>query len=281
MTIPLTRLHLGELPSEGPLPFPVFSKSGRLLLAAGSVFPENLAHDLLAVGIYRLSDESTLDSDIILGDDESGRRLRGLTANVESMQFNFQEPDKEEPTSTRVDYLGMIPEVSLITRLPQRSGRVIDIGVGQNVLVRICTGRYIHGFNSQVICSYKFPTPHVHLNYPSTVKTIVLRNSERVKLRLLALLKKGEDVNMLVSIEDFSREGAALMSEFDFGTVGDVISLNFTLHQDGHSYSLAVTGIIRQVRAIRTQKRYRYGVELVDLTDEQKQAIHAFIYENL
>ncbi len=40
MAIPLTRIQARDLPTGNPLPYPVFSKSGRLLLAKGCLFPE-------------------------------------------------------------------------------------------------------------------------------------------------------------------------------------------------------------------------------------------------
>ncbi|MEY4194115.1 MAG: hypothetical protein RLZZ226_483, partial [Pseudomonadota bacterium] len=167
MAIPLTRIQARDLPTGKPLPYPVFSKSGRLLLAKGCLFPENLAEDLLAIGIYRVSDESILDSDVLVGAEATEHKLEGLIPTVESTQFTFLESGSGEKTVSNVDFIGVIPDTSLITSLPQRNGRAINLAVGQMLNVRICTGRLIQGFTSQVICSYKFPRPHVHIEYPT------------------------------------------------------------------------------------------------------------------
>lgn len=283
MAISLTRIHANELPVNTPLPFPIFAKSGRLLLAKGCIFPANLAEDLLQVGIYRVSDDSALDTDVLLGDDSGSQELTGLTANVESMQLSFLEAGCGEKTSSHVDYIGTIPGVSLITSLPQRSGRVINLGIGQLVSVRVCTGRFIHGFSTQVICFYKFPQPHVHIEFPAHFKTMVLRHSERVKIRLLALLKTKDGAAMPVSIVELSGSGAAFVSEFSIGSVGDEITLSFnlTLNSSDAIHPFSVEGVIRQARAIRTKKTYRFGVQFPNLTDEQKLIMQACIYENL
>ncbi len=207
--------------------------------------------------------------------------LRGLTCPVESMQFTFLESGHPEKTIANVDFIGIIPHVSLITSLPQRMGRVISLGVGQPVSVKLCTGRYIQGFSSQVICSCKFPRPYAHIEYPIHVKTMLLRQAERVKFKLLALLKKGDREPLPVLIVELSGSGVAFMSDFDLGSVGEEISLSFTLDLAFNSYPVTVSGVIRQVRVVRSRKMYRYGVELNHLTEEQKLAIQACIYENL
>lgn len=282
MAIPLTRIQARDLPTGKPLPYPVFSKSGRLLLAKGCLFPENLAEDLLAIGIYRISDDSILDSDVLLGGgDTTEQKFEDLLPSVESTQFSFLEPGLGRKTVVNVDFIGMIPGTSLITSLPQRTGKVINLEVGQVLNVKICTGRLITGFISRVICSYKFPRPHVHIEYPNLFKTMVLRHAERVKVRILGILKKSDDVGLPVSIVELSGSGLAFTSEFEVGKVGDNVSLHFTLNLKFSSYPVTVNGIIRQARAVRSKKIYRFGVELTGLTDEQKLIIQASIYENL
>ncbi|MBM3202377.1 flagellar brake protein [Candidatus Woesearchaeota archaeon] len=283
MAIPLIRIHPNELPVNKPLPYPIFAKSGRLLLARGCLFPANLAEDLLRMGLYRISDDDLADKDFSRSDDSSQEesKLSGLMASVESMQLSFLEPGGSEKTVSNVDFIGMIPGVSLVTSLPQRAGRQVNLGVGQLLSVRVCAGRYIYGFGSQVLCSYKFPQPHVHLEFPAHYKTMVLRHSERVKVRILAVIKKSDGTNMPVSIVELSGSGAAFVSEFDTWVVGDAITLNFNLNLHEQSYPLSVNGIIRRVKTVRSRKMQRIGMQLLDLTNEQKLLMQACIYENL
>ena len=281
MTTPLTRVHASDLPAGKPLPYPIFSKSGRFLLAKGCFLPDNMAEDLFAIGIYRISDESLLDSDVFTGGESLEQKFEDLIPTVESAQFAFLESGAGEKTACNVDFIGMITGTSLITSLPQRNGRVINLPVGQTLNVRICTGRLIVGFVSQVICSYKFPRPHVHIEYPGLFKTMVLRQAERVKVRLLAILRKHDGATLPVSIVELSGSGLAFTSEFEVVAIGERVSLSCTLNLKFSAYPITVSGTVRQVKAVRSKKNYRFGVELMGLTDEQKLIIQASIYEHL
>jgi c-di-GMP-binding flagellar brake protein YcgR len=278
----LTRLRPGELPLGVPLPWPIFGKNGVLLLAAGCVVPSEYAQDLLNAGLYRVRNDSNHpDADLTNRGEKSKRDLPGLVCAVESMQLSFLEVGNKERTVLPVDYLGMVPESSLMVTQPQRAGRLVPLTNGQNVGINMFVGKHVHSFISQVMCSYKFPVPYVHLSYPESFKTSTLRRSKRVELMLLALLTKGEDISLPVSIVDLCSTGTAFLCEYDVGEPGTQIKLSFSLAVGGQSHPLTTSGVIRGIRHIKSKQTFRYGVELTDLTDEQRLTIQAFIYENL
>jgi len=281
----LTRLKTGELPVGVPLPWPVFGKNGSMLLNAGGIIPMEDAQDLLKAGLYRSKDESAEDVTRHLSQRKITDKpeLLGLTTQVESVQIGLLEDGNKERTLFRLEYLGMIPGISLIMSQPQKENRLVQVAVGQSVNVNMFISRFVHAFAAQVLCAQKYPKPHIHLSYPDTVKTSVLRSAKRVSLQfsILALLRMGEDFSIPVSIIELSNHGLALLSEYPLGEPGAEIRMSFSVTTGELSHAIRCNGIIRSGRPLKAQKVYRYGVELLDLVPEQETAIEAFIYHHL
>ena len=282
----LIRLKPGDLPVGVPLPWPVFGKNGAMLLCAGGVIPMEDAPALINVGLYRNRGETDLSAQ---ARDLTSRRigakpeLPGLSIQVESVQIGVLEEGNKERTIFRVEFLGRIPDVSLIVTQPQREGRIVQISAGQNLTVNIFASRFVHAFATQVLVSPKHPVPHMHLSYPDTFKTSVLRSSRRVSLQfsILALLRMGEELSIPVSVIDLSSKGLALISEYPLGEPGVAVELSFSVQAGDRPQSIRTSGIIRSGRQIKAQQAYRYGVELIDLTSEERIAIEAFIYQHM
>lgn len=281
----LTRLKTADLPIGVPLPWPVYGKNGAMLLNMGGIIHMDDATDLLKAGLYKSKDESTEDTARHLSQrrvfDKPG--LPGLTPLVESVQIGFLEDGGKERSLFRVEFIGVIPGISFIVSQPQRDNRLVPMCAGQSVAVTMFISRFVHAFPAQVLCANKLPAPHLHLSYPDTFKTSVLRSAKRVNLQfgILALLRMGEDLSIPVSIIELSNQGLALLSEYPLGDPGTEIRLSFSVSAGDSSQTIRASGIIRGGRQIKAQRVFRYGVELTDLSAEHQIAIQAFIYEHL
>lgn len=280
----LIRLKASDLPMGVPLPWPIYGRNGVMLLNSGGILHHEDAEDLLSVGLYRYRDATeTVERDLSERRAGSKPELPGLNNPVESVQIGYLVEGARERSLFRVDYLGRIPDTSLIVSCPQREGRLVPIGSGQNVSVNMFVSRYVHAFPAQVLSVQRLPMPHLHLSYPDTFKTSVLRSAKRVslELRILGLLKVGEDISVPVSIVDLSNNGLALLSEYPLGDPGLEVRISFSVTQDQRTQTIRANGIIRSVRPLKSQQVYRYGVELIDLSPEQRIAIQASVYHYL
>jgi len=281
----LIRLQANQLPVGVPLPWPIFGKNGSMLLNAGSVILSEVAGELLKIGLYRVRDESGQrnERDLTGRQDGSKPEFPGLSTMVETMQIGLLEEGSKERGLFRVEYYGMIPDVSLIVSHPQREGRLVAIVAGQNATAKMIVDKYVHAFVSQILCTQRHPTPHLHLAYPDSFKSSVLRCNHRVHLqfRILGLLSTGEDMSIPVSIIDLSNRGLALLSEYPLGEVGGKIHLSFSMLLDGGTVSIRTQGVLRSSRQVKMEKAYQYGVELTELSVEQKAAIEQFLYNQL
>lgn len=280
----LIRLKPSDLPMGVSLPWPVYGRNGIMLLNAGGIIHREDAEELLAAGLYRQR-ENTEDAD----HDPTGRRggnkpeLPGLANPVESVQIGLLVEGSRERSLFRVEYLGLVPNTSLIVGCPQREGRLVPVGSGQNVSVTLFVSRYVHAFAAQVLCVHRHPLPHMHLSHPDSVKTSVLRGAKRIPLesRILGLLKVDGNISIPVSIIDLSNNGLALLSEYPVGEAGLVVNLAFSVASGERTQLIRASGVIRSARQLKSQQVYRYGVELVDLSPEQRIAIQASVYHHL
>lgn len=284
--MPLIRLHPNQLPVGVPLPWAIFGKNGSMLLNAGSIVPAEDARELLKLGLYRVrEDSSTSRNELDLTERRKGNKpeLPGLALAVETMQIGLLEEGNKERTLFRVEFLGMIPDVSVIVSHPQREGRLLPVGAGQNATVKMFVDKHVHAFVSQILCVHRHPAPHLHLAYPDAFKTSVLRGTHRVRLRyrILALLTLGEEMSIPVSIIDLSNRGLALLSEYPLGDAGVSIGLSFSLLMNTGTAMIRTEGIIRSSRQVKVEKAYQYGVELPNLTADQQTAIERFLYSQL
>jgi hypothetical protein len=279
-SIMLIRLQPADLPVDAPLPWPVLSKQGAMLLPKGAIVPASDAPSLLQAGIFRRPQEKA-DKAAYATNGGAGDKpdLLGLLLPVDSMQMGLFEEGAKERTLIQAEFLGLIPKVSLMIAHPQRSGRLLTLTSGQQVVVNMLVNKHVHGFNSHILCTYNFPFPHVHLNYPDSVKTNVLRASNRIAVTLLALSKSlGGDV-VPVTIVDISSSGLGINTDEPLGEIGAPIALSFSLKVGGVPHPMRLAGLIRSIRPVKSQKTRRYGVELVNLKEEQSLLIQAFIYE--
>ncbi len=284
--MPLIRIKPGDLPTGVPLPWPVFGKNGAMLLNAGGIVPVENASALLNAGLYRSLDETERPHrgrDLTARGTGGKPGLPGLTTLVESVQIGLLEEGGKQRSLFRVEFFGRLPDASLIVGQPRREGRLLPICAGQNVTVKMFVSPFIHAFTAQVLCAPKLPAPYMHLSHPEAFRSSVLRTSKRVDLRLsiLALLRMGEEFSIPVSVVDLSDNGLALLSEYPLGSPGASVDLSFSVTVAGQQRMIQTRGIVRNGRQINTQRAYRYGVELAELTPEQKIAIQAFVYQLL
>lgn len=281
----LIRLAISDLPIGAPLPWAVYGKNGALLLSAGGIIHKSDAAELLDLGLFRHKDGEAGRSNRDLTADRTGLKpdLPGVSMGVENVQLGVREEGAKERTVVRVEFMGLISDTSMIVGQPQRDGKLLTIGVGQSVTVKMFVNRYVHAFVSQVLCAYKAPKPHMHLSYPTDIKSSLFRSSRRIVLRdrLLALLKMGQDVSVPVAITDISNRGVGVFSEYDLGEVGAAVRLSFFAATAEGGSSIRAEAVIRSTRAVKAQRGFQYGIELLDLKPEETTALECFIYEQL
>ncbi|NJD06863.1 MAG: flagellar brake protein [Methylococcaceae bacterium] len=273
----LSRLGLSDLPIDIPLPYPIFAKSGLMLLPKGGMIAARDAEALVNAGVYRRRygrqqgrSEPT----------EQKMAIPGLSLPVENVHLKLKEEGSSDRISVPAEFLGLIPGNSLIVSQPLRAGRLINLGVGQRLTVHMLVRKHIHAFPSEILCMYKFPIPYLHLSYPDGIESSVVRTAARINVSLLAVVQASEHP-IPASISNLSGNGMAILCEHSLGEIGDRISLGFTLPIIDRPCHIETVAILRNMTLMKAQKVYQFGLQLDELNPEQRVLIEAFIYHQV
>lgn len=272
-----------------PIPFDVFDRHGRLLLAKGHVIASAEEKEKL----LRQGAERNLTTDerfrqaigtalkVVEKEEEPGKNaihldfeeLRLLPGAVLQIQLG-----KEEDRYF-VRYIGALRGRSVIIDALERGGLPLFVPDGTALQVRGSVGSYAFVFPSSVLVNASRPYPHLHLTYPMDVVAVRLRRSERVPVRLVAAVVSDDNRAFGGVILDLSVGGGLLATRHPL-KVGQRIQIKFKLEIAGTEIILAVPAIVRSERDIedRTLEGARgYGMEFVDLTPEDTVALMTYI----
>lgn len=272
-----------------PIPFDVFDRHGRLLLAKGHVIASAEEKEKL----LRQGAERNLTTDerfrqaigtalkVVEKEEEPGKNaihldfeeLRLLPGAVLQIQLG-----KEEDRYF-VRYIGALRGRSVIIDALERGGLPLFVPDGTALQVRGSVGSYAFVFPSSVLVNASRPYPHLHLTYPMDVVAVRLRRSERVPVRLVAAVVSDDNRAFGGVILDLSVGGGLLATRHPL-KVGQRIQIKFKLEIAGTEIILAVPAIVRSERDTedRTLEGARgYGIEFVDLTPEDTVALMTYI----
>ncbi len=166
----------------------------------------------------------------------------GMFLQTQRMQKN--SPDYE------AQYLGVIEGKCLMVVPVGTFSIKTGMKAGETFVVRGFTGQYDFHFVSKVIQAFDFTFREPYyayavLSWPESVQARKVRNSLRIRTSLQATLtgvvtREAQPV----TIVDLSAEGALVRSGDTAGAIGDLVSLEFSLGEDGAlSYVVAVARI--------------------------------------
>ena len=178
--------------------------------------------------------------------------------------------------------LGYQVDKSLIITAPRVNGKPMIVRDGQMFVVRILTEELVHGFQCSVLTSYNKPYPHVHLSYPRSTKSVVIRKAQRVKLDLSAQVANTSLKSYgkaLCHIVDLSTSGARLMATQQIGAANQNIKINVTLSLADEDEQVEIEGLIRNVDVM--DEEYYFGVEFKPLARKDVLIVHGFVLEQV
>ncbi len=201
------------------------------------------------------------------------------------VQLQFVPEDGRERLNARI--IGHNPGKSLIITAPSNQGRVTFLKDNQPFIIRMLQGNNVYGFESSVIKSFSMPYPHVHLRHPSDVECITVRGSRRVETETrVSISGTTLNDNISASMLNTSATGALLQSREELGTTEDTVTISMELEVTNIKKYLRVKAAIRNVstpqdRDESSSADNKYGVEFLELTEEQKLIITAYVYEQI
>lgn len=201
------------------------------------------------------------------------------------VQLQFIPDDGRERLNAKI--IGHAANKSLIISAPgSAAGKLTILRENQRFVVRMLQGNRVYGFESEVLKYYTLPYPHVHLSQPADIECITVRGARRINTAMLVSLQwAGTDTPVAATLLNLSISGAQLQLNNLIGNLGDKLTFAAEFVVANQSKYLRIGSIIRNLSTPEERNDgsafYRYGVQFLDLTDDQRLIVSAFVNEQL
>jgi c-di-GMP-binding flagellar brake protein YcgR len=290
-----------------PLRFPIYDRNGKLLLAAGQVVQtEGQLKALQASGLYRNPRWSESQPPVFRrpkAENEYDPRITQLTIPIDRSGSQGYSVKQEEAGSSwmlrmspeagsqeySVRLLGVNEGKSLIVSAPSEDGKVVFIKEGSLYRFKGFFGQSIVIFMAAVAKVCFSPSPYLHLTWPDSTKitTRVVRNARRARCNLPVVVycsRGAKDAQDNGFITDLSIGGADVALRESLPADAESVRVVFRVQVASKRFMIdTMARVIRQKASAvdASSGANHYGIEFLDLSDEQILAVHAYIHELL
>ncbi|WP_167354125.1 PilZ domain-containing protein [Caballeronia fortuita] len=263
----LVKITARELEIGSPLPFAVYSASGKLLLARGClVHSEGQRDRILSAGALRSESASTSPSgecaprpdELLISTtrhdgepavpivDAATVSFETLPKTIDSIQVTVIGND---PAPVRTDFVGSVSGNALLVTA-SKGHELLRAGI--EVSCNALRGRKIHQFRSTVLGRSETPVRVIYLAWPESVQTQVVRSHVRVPTEMPGRLIRNDCVaaGFDVTVTNVSLGGVAFRASDALVNVTEHFRLALRLRAGGKLHAVMFNCIARNVRRI-------------------------------
>ena len=196
-------------------------------------------------------------------------------------RMQLAPPPKLEGDPCMVRLIGYVRDLSLLVTAPPPGCWRAPVIEGDNVVMRVFSGRSAFGFVCQVEKVIRIPFDYLHLSFPRLIAGRVIRRSRRIKADIAVKIEGGACA--AGDIVNISSTGAEVCTDTAPGESGATIGLTFTLKVHGVETPMSLKAAIRSVRESASDGKasFRCGVEFQDISVEAAAALKNLIYQEL
>ena len=189
----------------------------------------------------------------------------------------------------QVHLIGFWDKKSIMISPPLREGREVLLEKDTVLAIRLLEGKKVCGFETKIIYRSSHPYTYYHLQFPESVNTRQIRNSERIDTELDVSIDSDFDIvgdwPKHAVITNLSKTGARMTSKHSLGEKGHELVLMFELYVSGMHKQLSIPCLIRNIQLNSSaqnpdQGSYIVGLEFLDMNDEHRLSLSSYIYEN-
>lgn len=203
------------------------------------------------------------------------------------VQLQYIPDDGRDRLNAKI--IGHAINKSLIITAPSANGKLNILRENQHFVIRMLQGNKVYGFESEVLKYYTVPYPHVHLSQPRDVECIVVRGARRINILNLVISVQTEKSTAPISasLNNISVSGALLQCAQLFGRLDDKLTFSIEFEISGIHKYLRIAAIIRNLSTPEDREKeeggdfYRYGIEFLNLDDDQRLIITAYVHEQV
>ena len=198
-----------------------------------------------------------------------------------------------EPAGTarkyQVQLIGFWDKRSILISPPLREGREVLLEKDAMLAIRLLEGKKVCAFESRILYRSSHPYTYYHLQYPVSVNSRQVRNSERVDIQFSVLVDSDFDIMgdwpKMATLTNLSKTGARLISPHSLGEKNHELVLVFDLTVSGIRKTLRIPCLIRNIELSASQGdaekgHYVVGAQFVNMTEDQILTLSSYIYEH-
>ena len=209
--------------------------------------------------------------------------MEDLDINI-GMAINMQLLAGESKRRHDVQVIGYLKGESFMVTMPRENGALAKIFPHDEYIVRYFKGKNIIAFKTKILHVAKIPFYHLHLEYPTQLEKVEIRQTERIHISITAQTMVDGQKHWSV-IRDISAGGAQVVINDEVGKTDDHIELFFDLKIGDIEREIHLVALVRNVRKEKNsdtgKDEYRYGVEFIDPSEDDAVFVQGFVYEQL
>ena len=285
--MPFVQVKSGEVEVGRPVPWALYDDRKQLLFARGVVVEtESQKKALIERGLFR----KLAISDTRLNTESGDKPTDNLCAFDDiklDIGDTLQLQSQGEGVQSRfyVRLIGYLKGRSIIVTTPTQDGKVLLMREGQGFVVRMFSGKSVYAFGTAIQKVANVPFPHLHLNYPSQVRGLVVRRGARARVNLICAVTGSDGRAHAASLVDLSTGGAMLTAKTPVGKKDDSISIKFRVTVSDVEEYLTVPAVLRSVHATAVAEgevpQVTHGVQFGDIPYSEQVVLSAFVYRAL
>lgn len=189
----------------------------------------------------------------------------------------------------QVQLIGFWEKRSILISPPLRDGREVLLEKDAVLAIRLLDGKKVCAFESRILYRSSHPYTYYHLQYPESVNSRQVRNSERVDIQLSVMVDSDFDIlgdwPKSATLTNLSKTGARLISPHSLGEKNHELVLVFDLTVSGIRKTLRIPCLIRNIELNALQGdlvkgHYVVGAQFVNMTEDQILTLSSYIYEH-
>jgi c-di-GMP-binding flagellar brake protein YcgR len=179
--------------------------------------------------------------------------------------------------------IGFAPNLSLFVTPPMHEGRMLPLGVGENIEIVAIASHAVFRFVCTIEAICRTPFDYVVLSKPGVIRRLRERKSIRVRAHLavrFGIGQSGESYEGLGLARGISALGMSLDASWTLGAVGDRLRVAFRLKSKDLDTEIETTAVIRNVqKGGGPGEPSTHGLELDQLDASQQMAMKVFVFD--
>ena len=189
-----------------------------------------------------------------------------------------------------VKVIGYLDNVSLLVGAPVISGNRPSLRENDKIVVRVFSSQKAFAFDCYVKKVNSIPFSYLHLSFPEKIQGSVVRKDPRIKVRIIASVRKVDSANpdekFSVLITNLSAAGALLTTTRPLFEKNQKLTVSFQIKLH-HIDSLMTVGAI--VRNIVEEERsepgaplnINHGLQFIDVEPNSTLLLQSLIYQQI